>query len=428
MTNDDLQLLREFRAVVAAPDEATRRRIYARATRETRARRRRLPAVGLAGAAAAATVAVLLVSPWSGNGGLVQRALAAVGTGEVLHVVFTEQPGPPGWYDAVSLPSGTPLPDPTFREEVWYDQSRSLEKTVTSLPDGADDAVFGQSVLSPQGDHNAAGRMTNAITMDGNKATPSAGPQASLEPALTDFVDEYQSALASGKASRTGAGQVDGHEVIWLHIAADPSQHYPAMDVAIDSSTYAPVQVRTDDADPVQLDVSEIDTQAYDASLFAPPTVTSPVSSTTGATAPIDATQAPGVLGGQAVWLGQSWNGYQLVGVAQEQFTDSYAPDSGKHPVQSVGVVFTYAPPGGSADSPDVLRIEEAAQCEFALGMWCNGPYEPQAGVLFLHQPASSSTTVVDGIDVAISQQGGDADPVAVANALQPVGSSSSSS
>jgi len=412
MSTDDLHTLREFRAELPPPDEETRRRIYEHATREARGRRRRLPAVGLAAAAAAATVAVLLVSPWGGNTGLVQRALAAVGSGEVLHVVFTEQPGPPGWYGAVSLPSGKPLPDPILRREVWYDQSRGLEKSVFSLGNGNG---FGESIETPQADYNSAGRITNAVTVDGNKVTPSVGPSASLEPALADFVDEYQSALASGQATRTGTGQVDGHDVTWLHIAADPAHYDPAMDVAIDSSTYAPVQVRTDDADPVQFDVSEIDTQAYDPSLFTPPPVTSPVSASTGAPTPIDATQAPGLLDGKAVWLGQSWNGYELVGVAQEQVTDSYSPDSGKQPVQSVAVVFTYA------DGSDMLEIAETAQCEFGLGLSCGGPYQPQDGVLFLHQPDSSSTTLDDGVYVAIRQNGGDADPVAVANALQSI-------
>lgn len=412
MTTDDLHLLRELRAGIPAPDEQTRRRIYAHATSGPRSRRRRLPTFVAAATVAAGAVVLLLISPWSGSGGLVQRALAAVGDGEVLHVVFTEQPGPPGWYGAVSLPSGTALPDPTLRREVWYDQSRGLEKSIFSFGNGNG---FGESIETPQGDYNSTGRISNAITVDGNKVTPSVGPAASLEPALADFVDQYQSALASGKATRTGTGEVGGQDVIWLHIAADPAHYYPAMDVAIDASTYAPVQVRTDDEDPVQFDVSEIDTQAYDPSLFTPPPVTSPVSSATGATTPIDATQAPSALHGRAVWLGQSWNGYELVSVAQEQLTDSYAPDSGKQPVQSVAVVFTYA------NGSDVLKIEESAQCEFGLGMSCEGPYEPQEGVLFLNQPGSSSTTMIGGVYVAIHQSGSQADAVAVANALQSI-------
>src|SRR4051812_14682421 len=122
MKNDDLQLLREFREEIPAPHEATRRRIYAYATSEpeTRlgARRWKLPSVAVAAALAASVIAVLLVSPWSGRGGLAQRALAAVGTGPVLHVV-TEQPEPLGWYQPVSLPSGKPI-QVTQRQEIWF--------------------------------------------------------------------------------------------------------------------------------------------------------------------------------------------------------------------------------------------------------------------------------------------------------------------
>lgn len=414
MTTDELHRLREFRSGLPAPDDETRSTIYARATRDEGGRRYRLPSVALAAVAAAAGVALLLVSPWSGHGGLVQRALAAVGTGEVLHVVFTQQEQ--GEPQAVSLPSGAALPAPTVQQEVWYDQSRSLEKSVESLPNGD---VLGQSLLTPQADYNSAGKITNEamINPSNGNITSFVGPAASLEPALADFVDEYQSALSSGQATQTGTGQVDGHDVVWLHFAADPAHYLPAMDVAVDASTFTPVQVRTDDANPVQFTVTEIDSQAYDPSLFTQPPVTSPTSISTGTPTPIDATQAPSVLGGQAVWLGQSWNGYQLVGVAQEQITEGYAQDTGKQPVQSTAVVFTYAPPGGSADSPDVLEVEEAAQCEFELAS-C-GFDAPTEGVLNLGQGPVASTTLLDGVYVAISQTGGNADPVAVANALQ---------
>lgn len=407
MTTDDLHLLRELRAGIPAPDEQTRRRIYAHATSGPRSRRRRLPTFVAAATVAAGAVVLLLISPWSGNGDLVQRALAAVGTGEVLHVVFTQQEE--GAAQAVSLPSGTDLPAPIVRKEVWYDQSRSLEKEVDSLPNGD---VLDQSLLTPQGDYNSAGKITNAVMVNPSNGniTSFVGPPASLEPALTDFVDEYQSALASGQATQVGTGQVDGHDVIWLHIAADPKDYYPAMDVAIDASTYAPVQVRTDDENPAQLDVSEIDTQAYDPSLFTPPPVTSPTSSSTGTPTPIDATQAPGVLGGEAVWLGQSWNGYQLASVEQERVTTGYAPDTGKPPVQSTAVVFTYAA------GPDVLQIQESTQCE-----GCFSAIEPTEGVLLLGQGPVPSTTMIGGVYVAIHQSGSQADPVAVANALQSI-------
>ena len=116
----------------STPVEERSRKVDDRAPRQRgqglRAWRSRRPSVAMAAAVVAAVVAVLLVSPWSGGGGLVQRALAAVGTGPVLHVV-TEQPSS-SWrgIQPVSLPSGTPI-QVTQRQEIWFDQSRDLKKT-----------------------------------------------------------------------------------------------------------------------------------------------------------------------------------------------------------------------------------------------------------------------------------------------------------
>ena len=136
MTNDDLQLLRDFRAEMPAPDEETRRRIYAYATTEPKtklpARRWRLPSVAVAAAVAAAVVAVLLVSPWSGDGGgLVGRALAAIGTGPCCTLL----PNSPRRFSGTSRSrcrAGQPI-QVTQRQEIWFDQSRDLKKTVTTL-------------------------------------------------------------------------------------------------------------------------------------------------------------------------------------------------------------------------------------------------------------------------------------------------------
>ena len=76
------------------------------ASRRPRRAVRRLT-VAFAGAAGLAVLVFAAVAFWptssGGNTLPVQRALAAVGTGEVLHVV-TEQPSPPGWYQRVCAP------------------------------------------------------------------------------------------------------------------------------------------------------------------------------------------------------------------------------------------------------------------------------------------------------------------------------------
>jgi hypothetical protein len=412
----------------------TRRERLASEPRPAR-QRRRLGSVGAAGAVAAAVVAALLVSPWSGGGGgLVGRALAAIGTGPVLHVV-TEQPSPFLWYKAVSLPSVQQI-QVTQRLEIWFDQSRDLMKTVTTL----NGIVYDQLVETPQGgftpqgpvytcawiaahpiEATKAGVSCNANGQNGTKPDKVPEQPPTLDLALAGFVDHYKSALSSGEATKTGTGQVDGHQVIWLRINATAQSDggYPAEDVAIDASSYAPVLVRAGGSQPVQFKVTEIDTEAFNTSLFTPPArVYGPTSGQAEATSPIGLAQAPGLLGGKALWLGQAWNGYQLIKVEQQDLVTGFPPQSGKQSVHSVGVVFTYAPQGGTADGADVLQIAEATQCEDGWGMDCAliGPTE---GVLLLDGPFLSSFTVHNGTYIAITQKGSQSDPVAVANALQ---------
>ncbi len=258
------------------------------ASRRPRRAVRRLT-VAFAGAAGLAVLVFAAVAFWptsSGGDTLVQRALAAVGTGEVLHVV-TEQPSPPGWYQPVSLPSGTPI-EITQRQEIWFDQSRDLKKTVTTL----NGIVYDQLVETPQGEFTPGGPVytcawiaahpieatkarvsCNANGQNGTKPHKVPEQPPTLDLALAGFVDHYQSALSSGEATKIGTGQVDGHQVIWLRINATAQSQggYPAEDVAIDASTYAPILVRTSGSQPVQFTVTEIDTRAYDPSLFPRP-------------------------------------------------------------------------------------------------------------------------------------------------------------
>ena len=397
-------------------------------------------AVAFSGAVTLAALAFAAVAFWpasSGGDTLVQRALAAVGTGEVLHVV-TEQPLPSGgWYEPVSLPSGTPIQS-TQRQEIWFDQSRDVKKTVTTL----NGLAYEQLLETPQGEFTPGGPVytcawiaahpieatkarvsCNANGQNGTKPHKVPEQAPTLDLALAGFVDHYQSALSSGEATKTGTGQVDGHQVIWLRVNATSQSEggYPAEDVAIDASTYAPILVRTSGSQSVQFTVTEIDTRTYDPSLFTRPArVYGPTSGRTEATSPIDAAQAPALLAGRALWLGQTWNGYQLVNVEQQNLVTGYAPQSGKQPLHSVGVIFTYAPPGGTADSADVLQVKEATQCEDGWGMHC-ALLPPTQGVLLLDEPFFSSFTVRDGLYIAISRQGSQSDPVAIVNALQPL-------
>jgi len=349
----------------------------------------------------------------------------------------TQQPFSPDWYRPVSLATGKPLPV-TMRQEIWFDQSRDLKKTITTV----NGVVYEQLLETPEGGFTPGGPVFTcawiaAHPVEATKArvscnadmqngtTPRHIPERppTLDPALAGFVDQYRSALASGRATRIGTGEVDGQRVIWLRIitSGGAGAIYPRdEEVAIDASSYAPVLVRARGAQPLEFKVVEIEAQPYDPRLFRRPVRTYPPTfGETEGKSQIDSVQAPALLGGKALWLGQSWNGYRLVQTERQELVTGYGPLSDRKPTHSLGVIFTYAPPGGSADSTGTLQIKEATQCQMAWGMMC-GLLTPRADTLILGQPFFSSVTVRDGLYIAISQQSAQADPVLVANALQP--------
>jgi hypothetical protein len=387
-------------------------------------------------AVAAAALALLVAAPWRGSGSFVGRALAAVGGGPVLHVVTEQQQSSAGgWYQPVSLATGKPLPV-TVRQELWFDQSRDLKKTITIV----NGVVADQLLETPAGGFTSAGPVytcawiaahpvaatkarvsCNANMQNGAKPRHIPEQRPTLDLALAGFIDQYRAALASGRATRIGTGQVDGHQVIWLRITVagqDPAVYPRTEEVAIDASSYAPVLVRTRGAQPVEFKVREIGTQSYDGALFTRPVRTyPPTGGETEGTSQIDVAQVPALLGGKALWLGQSWNGYRLVGAERQDLTTGYGPLSGRKPTRSVGVVLTYAPTGSSAASAQALRIKESNQCEDAWAMHC-GLLPPRDGTLLVGGLLSSRLTVRDGVFIAISQESHQADPVEVANAL----------
>ena len=399
-------------------------------------RRVRLGSFVAAATVAVGVVSVLLVAPWQGGGGLVERALAAVGQGPVLHVV-TEQPSPYGWYQPVDLATGKPVPV-TLQQEIWFDQGRDLKKTVSTLNGTVVDELLETSEggFTPSGpvytcawiaahpvEATKAHVSCNANMQNGTTPRQLPVQPPTLDLALAGFLDHYRSALASGQATQTGSGTLDGRQIIWLRISATSAGTngtWPSEDVAIDSSTYTPLLVRASSDHSVSFGVSEIDTQAYDPSLFAPPAlVQAPSIGEVASSTAIDPTQTPALLGGQALWLGPEWNGYRLIGTKRQELTTGYGANYDQHLTQSLGVVFVYAPISGTATNA-TLEIKEAAQCEMAWAMTC-GHADPPSGALLSGEQGFPSVLRRDSLYIAISQVSQQADPVAVANALQPV-------
>jgi hypothetical protein len=173
----------------------------------------------LAGVAAAVTAlfALALFQPWEGDSpSFLERALAAVDDGPVLHVVLRGEWG--GTLADLQTGERSPVHG---ENEIWYDPDRELVHTISRL---------GESVQQER--------------------VYDAGEPLELE-VLVALGREYLKALQSGSARVAGEGTVDGERVTWITIrskmlpdAADGKLHEWAQQVAVSRETFRPVATR----------------------------------------------------------------------------------------------------------------------------------------------------------------------------------------
>jgi hypothetical protein len=184
---------------------------------EARPSRLRWAAPRLAIVGAVLGLAVLFaVAPWRENQptGILDRALAAVGDGEVLHVVFRGEWGG----TVIDLETGQRTPAYGERE-VWYDPERDLVHLVSRL-----------------------GGVVEREELYERK------PE---DKELTTLWQDYRGALERGTARLVGDDVIDGVPVHWLIVrsmmlpdVADGKDHEFAQQVAISKETYKPVAMR----------------------------------------------------------------------------------------------------------------------------------------------------------------------------------------
>jgi hypothetical protein len=261
--------------------------------RDARVRPRRtlvrpLSALGIA---VAAVFALALFQPWDGESPTVlERALAAVDDGPVLHVVLRDD-----WHGTL-IDLGTGERRRIHGErEVWYDPARGLHSL----------SRFGGVV---QGDVVYA---------------PDEIPRFEAK-TFGLLGEDYRRALESGRARNLGAGEAYGMPVYWIRVdaewlpdAADGKLHEWAHDVAISRETFEPVATReTRDGRPGPdtgariLELETLDSgegdftaandDALDTLAFG------------GRQEPISRGQAADALGQAPLWLGRQHEGLPL--------------------------------------------------------------------------------------------------------------------
>jgi hypothetical protein len=272
----------------------------ARATVSASPESRRLPALrrvlATAFAGAVLVLAIVLIPAWLGGDervSLVDRALAAVSGGPVLHAVLeieTEKTvigsGPARRFTVVDLATGRERPVET-RIELWYDPERNLLHSVGSI-----DGVVQSDAL-----HTTRSRPT------------------SEPPALAAFFRGYRQALADGSATRAGSDVVEGQRVEWLRFPVAGSEGV-GQEVALAESSDEALYLRgfcsRCTAKPPMYRIARLEGVSTDAADFSPPDA--PKESRKGRYASggrrtIGLGEAESRLGRPALWAGRRVNG-----------------------------------------------------------------------------------------------------------------------
>ena len=208
-----LELLRDEPELLAVADAVAETQ---RLPRPRRWRRRETRLFAAAAVAVGVVAAVLLAPGGGGKHGIVDRALAAIGNGRVLHLVTRSQTGTV----LVDLKTGRRIVQ-TFETESWSDQ-KSQRVHIVIRQGGA---ILGEIVLPD----------------DANKRGVEVG---TIDPAFAALWSGYRKALATGRAKLERKATLDGQPVYWLRFATY-ERGMPGTEVAIDRRTYKPVLFRS---------------------------------------------------------------------------------------------------------------------------------------------------------------------------------------
>jgi hypothetical protein len=310
----------------------------------------------VAAAVAAVLVALAVASPWDGasSPSLVDRALAAIGSGPVLHAVLVHERLHE--FVAIDLATGRErrLPATT---EMWFDEKRDVEHSIFRIGGQVKNEMLQtrKRLVTPRG--SLFGRA-----------------EPWLDPALREFVDGYRSALSSGRATRDRDGVIDGKSVTWLRFGLEHGYQR----VAIDSETSLPVRVDTYwGRTPLVYAVRRIEALPEGRGDFTPPHTGEPEPEYyQRLPTPIAPKAASRVVPG-ALAAGSSFRGLPLVKVVETKLSTVFKPDENLAPRVAQGLEFDYGTDNFRGDEP-FLVVAETAEPQQQNG-WFDAPM-PRAG------------------------------------------------
>ena len=378
-------------------DAADWEAVTAEAARQRRRRRWLPPAMVVAGAAAVAVAAVITWNVAREPLDPRERAMAALGDGPVVHVVFREEWGG----TLVDLQTGERTRVPAERE-VWYHAARGLRE-VSRLGG----IVQSDTVYSPE-------------QVPDFQAKTYAG-----------LARGYRAALDAGNAKIVASGKVDGIDVVWIRVAdellpdvADDRLHEWAHDIAVAKETYEPIATReTRDGEPgPQTGARILKLERLPASAWTFEPNSSQRAAVHGGMrfgrqlTPLEAAvRLPG-----AVWSGRQVNGIELGRITELDLESGPGNLRTWTIVKGLSVVY-----GGVTEHahPDLsgpfVRLTEAPAS--LASPFAGGRFRPPEGSAYFSSPQRASVRVGS---VVVDVEGSSEELVlAAARALRPIGS-----
>jgi len=229
-----------------------------------------------------AACALLLVAPWDGRGpSFVDRALAAVGAGPVVHAVVEYS-----WPEdlVIELATGAER-ERVHRHEFWYDERRQqlLHRSVTDGGKPLDYLLTGPAL------------------------------SVRLDPSLTGFATQYREALASGDARVVGDATVAGRPAKRIEFA--PNTGGAVEEVLVDAETSAPLRFHSTypgGRRSPEWRVVTIESMPRNPSNFREASSPRPSGGQVTAGRKISIAEAALALGAPPLWLGSSFAGHAL--------------------------------------------------------------------------------------------------------------------
>lgn len=336
--------------------------------------------LALVGALAAVMLLVtwLSVAPFQPPESISGRALAAIGTQPVLHVVLTDSRPD---RSLVELSTGTPV-SRVQKVEIWFDPDRDLKMTVTSL----DGQVIDELLETRTGGYSRTGpvytcawiaahpteatRLGVSCSPTGeNPSDPRVVPERtpSVDPALANFVDQYQRALAAGEARDVGTGHIGDRAVRWLEFDTEGFSER----VAVDATTFEPVAIEQPRGG-TRLLIHTAETVPFDSRHFRKPEhVSGQVGGAIVSEQEVSLERGEEALNGRLLWLGAEWGAFRLTEVTLQERVVARGDTGSKRTVSVVKLMYT---PAAGRGAPLVLY--EATECVVRIGWTCT-PRDP---------------------------------------------------